>query len=68
VCFCCLRAQKRERTDDDMVQCWGGHAAEEYDTVLHFKGAKARDDVDEKKQVVHVLFVCVICVGLGESF
>ena len=32
------------------------------------KGAKARDDVDEKKQVVHVLFVCVICVGLGESF
>jgi len=41
---------KRERTDDDMVQCWGGHALEEYDTVLHFKGAKARDDGDEKKQ------------------
>jgi hypothetical protein len=43
-----------------MVQCWGGHAAEEYDTVLHFKGAKARDDGDEKKQVA-VLCLCFFC-------
>jgi hypothetical protein len=58
-CFC---SQKRERTDDDMVQCWGGHAAEEYDTVLHFKGAKARDDCDEKKQVAVLCCCCMLFV------
>lgn len=59
MCVCC---QKRERTDDDMVQCWGGHAAEEYDTVLHFKGAKARDDCDEKKQVAVLCCCCMLFV------